>query len=145
MRKVFFSFEYSDVARAMIVRNSWVTQGTKAAGFIDAADFEEIKRQGDNAIKRWINSQLNGTSVTVVLVGEFTCKSRWVKYEIERSIEIGNGLLGVDISKIEDLKGNTSERCGQIPAGYPFYLWNNNNGYKNLGDWNEKAAKQAGR
>jgi len=145
MRKVFFSFEYSDVARAMVVRNSWVTQGTKAAGFIDAADFEEIERQGDNAIKRWINSQLNGTSVTVVLVGQFTCKSRWVKYEIERSIEIGNGLLGVDISKIEDLKGNTSERCGEIPAGYPFYLWYKENGYENLGTWIEKAAKQAGR
>lgn len=39
-RKVFFSFKYKDVSRAMIVRNSWVTQGTQAAGFVDAADFE---------------------------------------------------------------------------------------------------------
>ena len=43
-RRVFFSFEYDhDVSRAMVVRNSWVTQGKEAAGFIDAADFEEIR------------------------------------------------------------------------------------------------------
>ena len=145
MRKVFFSFKYEDVSRAMVVRNSWVAQGREAAGFIDAADFETIKRQGDQAIKNWIDKQLNGTSVTVVLVGEKTCDSRWVKYEIEKSIYIGNGLLGIDISKIRDLQGNTSERCGKIPKGYEFYLWNNDDGYHKMGDWIEKAAKNAGR
>lgn len=144
-RRVFFSFKYEDVSRAMVVRNSWVTQGKEAAGFIDAADFEKIKRQGDAAIKRWIDDQLNGTSVTVVLVGQKTCSSRWVKYEIEKSIAIGNGLLGIDISKIKDLQGNTSERCGEIPAGYSFYLWFQNDGYNNMGKWIEKAAKDAGR
>ena len=123
VRNVFFGFKYEDVSRAMVVRNSWVIQGREAAGFIDAADFEEIKKQGDDAIKNWIDRQLEGTSVTVVLVGEKTCNSRWVKYEIEKSKEIGNGLLGIDISKIEDLQGNTSQRCGQIPEGFNFYLW----------------------
>lgn len=129
----------------MVVRNSWVTQGKDAAGFIDAADFEKLKRQGDDAIQRWIDTQLKGTSVTVVLVGEKTCTSRWVKYEIEKSKAIGNGLLGIDISKIKDLQGNTTDRCGQIPSGYSFYLWYKENGYKNMGDWIEKAAKDSGR
>jgi hypothetical protein len=129
----------------MVVRNSWVTQGTQAAGFIDAADFEKVKRQGDAAIQRWIDEQIKGTSVTVVLVGQHTCNSRWVKYEIEKSIAVGNGLLGIDISKIKDLQGNTSERCGELPKGYSFYHWNNDDGYKNLGAWIEKAAKEAGR
>ena len=144
-RRTFFSFKYKDISRAMIVRNSWVTQGKEAAGFIDAADFEEVKRKGDTAIKNWIDSQLQGTSVTVVLVGEKTCSSRWVKYEIEKSIEIGNGLLGIDVSKIKDLQGNTLDRCGKIPNGYNFYLWNKDEGYKNMEDWIEKAAKDAGR
>ena len=144
-RRVFFSFEYSDVSRAMVVRNSWVTKGKEAAGFVDAAEFEEIKKKGDSAIKRWIDSQLKGTSVTVVLVGKNTCSSKWVKYEIEKSIEIGNGLLGIDISKIKDLQGKTTDRCGEIPKGYQFYLWNKDEGYKNIGKWIEKAAKDAGR
>ncbi len=129
----------------MVVRNSWVTQGRVAAGFVDKAKFESIKKQGDQAIRNWIDKQLEGTSVTVVLVGQHTCASRWVKYEIEQSKERGNGLLGVDISKIKDLKGNTSDRCGQIPKGYDFYLWNKEDGYTNLGSWIEKAAKAAGR
>ena len=148
MRKVFFSYKYKDdVSRANVVRNSWVTQGKEAAGFIDAADFEEIKRQGDTAIQDWIDSQLKGTSVTVVLVGQRTCSSRWVRYEIERSIEIGNGLLGIDISKIKDLQGNTSQLCDEIPIpkDYLFYSWDKDDGYNKMGDWIEKAAKQAGR
>ena len=139
-RRTFFSFKYKDVSRAMVVRNSWVTQGKEASGFIDAADFEEVKKKGDTAIKNWIDGQLKGTSVTVVLVGEKTCDSRGVKYEIEKSIEIGNGLLGIDVSKIKDLQGNTSDRCGKRPKGYDFYLWNSDDGYQNMGDWIEKAA-----
>jgi hypothetical protein len=144
-RRVFFSFEYGDVSRAMVVRNSWVTQGRIAAGFIDAAAFEELKRKGDTAIKNWINSQLDGTSVTVVLVGQNTCDSKWVKYEIDKSIDRGNGLLGIDISKIKDFKGDTTKRCGQIPKGYSFYLWNKEDGYNNMSKWIEEAAKLAGK
>ncbi len=145
-RRVFFSFKYKkDVSRAMIVRNSWVTQGKEAAGFIDAADFENLKKKGDAAIQAWIDAQMVGTSVTVVLVGDATCSSRWVKYEIEKSKARGNGLLGIDVSKIKDLAGNTTERCGKIPAGYEFHLWNKDDGYNNMGAWIEKAAKAAGK
>jgi MTH538 TIR-like domain (DUF1863) len=144
-RRVFFSFEYIDVSRAMVVRNCSVTKGKEPAGFIDAAEFEKLEKQGDSAVKAWINDQLAGTSVTAVLIGAKTCTSKWVKYEIEESINRGNGLLGIDISKIKDFNGNTTERCGQIPAGYSFYLWFKNDGYENIGDWIEKAAKDAGK
>ena len=144
-RRVFFSFEYEhDVSRAMVVRNSWVTQGREAAGFVDAAAFEEVKKGGDAAIKRWIRDQLHGTSVTVVLVGSDTCASRYVQYEIDQSKAKGNGLLGIDVSKIKDLNGNTSERCNRIPEGYAFYYWNRDHGYSNMGAWIEKAAQDAG-
>jgi MTH538 TIR-like domain (DUF1863) len=144
-RRVFFSLEYSDVTRAMVVRNSAVTKGKEAAGFIDAAEFEKLEKRGDAAVKAWIDAQLVGTSVTAVLVGAKTCTSKWVIYETEQSIKRVNGLLGIDISKIKDFNGHTTERCGRIPAGYSFYLWNNDNGYENIGDWIEKAAKDAGK
>jgi hypothetical protein len=143
-RRVFFSFEYEDVSRAMVVRNSWITKG-EAAGFVDAAAFEEIEEEGEAAVKKWIDGQLTNTSVTAVLVGSGTCSSKWVNYEIDKSIARGNGLLGIDISKIKDFKGNTTERCGRIPSGYSFYLWNNDKGYENLGTWVEDAAKAAGK
>lgn len=89
-RKVFFSFQYEDVQRAMNVRNSNVIASDTKVGFIDKADFEEVERKGDAAIKKWIKDQLYGTSVTVVLVGAKTDKSKWVKYEIEQSMVLSH-------------------------------------------------------
>lgn len=144
-RKVFFSFKYDDVQRAMNVRNSNVISGALKSGFIDKADFEAVEKQGEKAIQKWIDEQLTGTSVTVVLVGANTHKSKWVKYEIEQSIARGNGLLTIDISKIADLNGNTTDCCSLRAQGYKHYLWNNDSGRDNLGTWIEAAAKAAGR
>ena len=144
-RKVFFSFKYEDLSRAMVVRNSCIAQGKDCAGFIDKINFEEIKKKGDRAIKNWIDKQLEGTSVTVLLVGEKTCKSRWVEYEIRRSMERGNGLIGIDISKIKNLQGEQSQRCGKIPRSYDFYLWDKDDGYHNIGNWIEDATKKVGK
>ena len=72
-RQSFFSFRYkNDNWRAGIVRGSWVTQDRKASGFFDKAEWEEVKRKSDSAIETWIDGQLNGTSVTVVLIGSDT-------------------------------------------------------------------------
>jgi MTH538 TIR-like domain (DUF1863) len=144
-RKVFFSFKYDDVQRAMNVRNSNVITGAIKSGFIDKADFEEVERKGDNAIKAWIDKQLEGTTVTVVLVGANTNKSRWVKYEIDQSIARGNGILTIDISKIKDMDGNTTECCSLRVKGYNHHLWNSGNGRDNLGKWVEDAAVAAGK
>ncbi|MCW0350737.1 TIR domain-containing protein [Pantoea ananatis] len=144
-RKVFFSFQYEDVQRAMVVRNSNVIASDTKVGFIDKAEFEEVERKGDAAIKQWINEQLDGTSVTVVLVGATTDDSKWVKYEIEQSIERGNGILTIDISKIADLKGNTTDCCSLRVPDATHYLWNNQKGHEHLGEWVEAAAKAAGK
>ena len=119
VRKVFFSFHYErDGWRANVVRNSWVTKPDREeAGFIDAAEFEEIQRQGDQNVKRWINSQLVGTSVTVVLIGAETYSRKWVRYEIIKSFDKGNGLLGIYIHKIKD-KDRKIDFRGKNPFEY---------------------------
>lgn len=144
-RKVFFSFKYDDVHRAMNVRNSNVIGGVVKSGFIDKADFEKVEREGDKAIRTWIDNQLSGTSVTVVLIGANTHKSKWVRYEIEQSIARGNGLLTIDISKIADMQGNTTDCCSLRASGYNHYLWYKNDGRTNLGAWVEAAAQAAGK
>lgn len=146
-RKVFFSFHYSrDAWRVGQVRNCQVVSGYNKNPFYDKAQWETIKRMGDETIKNWINEQLSGTSVTVVLIGKETSERRWVKYEIKRSIELGKGLIGIDISKIKDQYGNTDETGkNPLPLGYKKYLWNNDNGRENLGKWIEEAAAKAGK
>ena len=143
-RKVFFSFKYEDVHRAMNVRNSNVNGGVLKSGFIDKAEFEKVEREGDKAIKSWIDNQLNGTSVTVVLIGASTDKSKWVKYEIEQSIARGNGILTIDISKIKDLHEQTTTCCSLRVKGYPHYQCNNGKGRENLGQWAQDAATAPG-
>lgn len=162
VRKAFFSFHYgNDVWRANQVRNSWVTkENTEAAGFVDAADFEKVEKAGEDAIKKWINKQLEGTSVTVVLIGSETSNRPYVKYELQNSYEKGNGMLGIYIHNLKDKDGRTSikgsNHFGEIgkdsngqsvyfSIAYPCYDWMDDDGYENMGQWIEAAAKKAGR
>ena len=157
-RRVFFSFHYEeDINRSMVVRNSWVTQGKEVAGFIDKVEFEKVKKEGKEAICRWIDKQLVGTSVTVVLIGKETLNRPFVQYEIRKSVERGNAIIGVCIHNIKDMitqktsvKGNPHTIIGyydgKIPAYFDdicdgLYDYLEDNGYCNLGIWIEEAAK----
>ena len=148
-RHTFFSFHYErDVWRAGQVRNSWVTQERVVSGFFDKAAWEEVKKQGDAAVKAWIDTQLKGTSVTVVLIGAETAGRDYVNYEITQSWAKGNGLLGVYIHNLKDAaqkadtKGAnpfnqwTFKRNGAV-VSIPAYDWVSDNGYANLGSCRE--------
>ena len=138
------------------VRNSWVAKPDReTAGFIDAASWEEVKKKGEDAIKKWIADQLNGTSVTIVLIGAETASRDWVMHEIKESYKKGNGLLGIRIHNIKDQNQRT-DSMGDNPFDklyieengvkkylsqiYQTYDWINNDGYNNLGKWVEAAA-----
>ena len=44
-RKTFFSFHYApDCWRASQIKNSWVTQDRKSAGFFNSVEWEEVKK-----------------------------------------------------------------------------------------------------
>jgi hypothetical protein len=103
---------------------------------------------------------MNGTSVTVVLIGATTSESKWVKYEIENSVHRGNGLLGVYVHNQKDSSGYTSARGSnpfdnvsvvtpygnrRLSESVPTYDWVTDDGYSRLGEWIEAAAKKAGR
>src|SRR5262245_47478835 len=110
-RRVFFSFHYErDAWRAGQVRNSWVTKDREDAGFWDAAAWQEVKKKGDDAVERWIDSELNGTSATVVLIGTETADREYVGYEIKQSYIKRNGIIGIYIHNIKDSNGRTDVR-----------------------------------
>jgi hypothetical protein len=159
-RKVFFSFHYErDAQRAAVVRNHAVTkEHDEAAGYVDKAAWESIKNDGDAAIKKWINEQLKGTSVTVVLIGPETDSREWVKYELRESYSKGNGLLGVTLHNIKDFAGKTDTAgsayfgpLGKDTGGNDVYFssvakvydWILNDGYNNFGKWVEEAVSAA--
>ena len=157
-RRVFFSFHYeNDINRVMIVRNSWVTQGKEVAGFYDEAEFEQVKRRGKEAVYKWIDKQLEGTSVTVVLIGTETLNRPYVRCEIRKSLQRGNAIIGVYINNIKDMrtkmtssKGNVHTIIGYYKNDSPAYFdevvdgiydYTFDDGYYHLGEWIERAAE----
>ena len=79
-RNAFYSFHYAqDAWRATQVRNMGVVDGNRPAS---DNDWEQIKRGGEDAIKKWIANQLSGRSVTIVLIGRGTAGRKWINYEL---------------------------------------------------------------
>lgn len=105
-RFVFFSFDYSDVGnfRVNVVRNSWLLKNRQET-FVDGSIWETAKSKGEAHLKTLIEDGLNRTSVTAVLIGQGTANRRWVNYEIVKSFERGNGILGVHINRIRGKDG----------------------------------------
>lgn len=92
-RKAFYSFHYKqDNWRVSQVRNIGVIDGNQPAS---DNDWETIKKGGDKAIKKWIDDQLNGKSVAIVLIGEKTAGRKWINYEIENAWNNNKGVLGI--------------------------------------------------
>ncbi len=161
-RKVFFSFHYkNDIRRVVQVRNSWrIRNGNDTQPFMDKADWETLKRSSDNAIENWIEKQLKGTSVTVVLIGSDTFNRPWVRHEINRSHLLGKGMIGVYIHNVKDPQTGTCSK-GKNPFDYwyieengrkkyfseiyPTYDWVTGDGYNKIEGWIEAAARKAGR
>jgi len=105
-RNVFFSFHYAeDCHRVSQIRNIGAIHGNPVAR---DNDWESITRGGDAAIEKWIDSQLEGTSCTVVLIGAHTAGRKWITHEIIRSWNRGNGVLGIYINGLRNLVGVTS-------------------------------------
>jgi hypothetical protein len=159
VRKVFFSFHYErDIRRVTQVRNSWVVRlNGEAQPFYDKAQWENIKRSG---VEKWIEEQLKGTSVTVILIGAETYYRPWVRHEIKRSYKLGKGILAIHIHNIKDpLTGTgsvglnpldywTIDQNGKkvsFSSLYKTYDWVKDDGYNNFASWIEFAAKAAGR
>ncbi len=151
-RKLFFSFHFGrDAWRAGQVRNSDLIPNEDEHGFIDAVDWEEVQRKGPDSIKRWIDEQFEGTSVTVVLIGAETHTRKWVNYEIRESWKRGNAIIGIYIHQVRNPDQST-DTAGINPLDRihftdgttlssvcPTYDWVDNDGRNNLGTWAEEA------
>ena len=123
-RPVFLSFCYDDdVTRVQLIRNMGMVEEQQ---ILSPNDFEQVRRSGDAAIKRWIDNQLMYKQCVIVLVGENTANRPYVRYEIMKAKEKKIPMFGIYIHNLKDLSGRTS-RQGKDPfvevLGY-------NSGYK---------------
>lgn len=151
-RKVFFSFHFKrDSWRAGQVRNADLLADEDEYGVIDAAEWEKIEREGNDAIARWIQGQLKSTSITVVLIGAETDGRTWIDYEIAESWKRGNAVVGLYVHNVKDKDGKTDVKGTnpldrlKLKNGKPLssvcktYDWVTDDGRANLGTWVEDA------
>jgi len=120
-RRIFISFNHSDTDK--------VNGFLGLRNIIDNFEFynhkldHRINSNDTNYICRVIREEyIKPASVTVVLIGNHTSESDWVKWEIAESKRLGKGLLGI---KLKDTDGI-------IPEGLP---------HNHIGNWQpEKFA-----
>lgn len=95
-RGIFISFQHKNRNQAkgfnLLHHNTSVDITFRGRHFLDP-----IKSDNKDYIWRRIKEQLVGTSVTVVLLGERTHRSVWVKREIEESVARGNGVVAIEL------------------------------------------------
>lgn len=107
-RKVFLSFHYdNDVRRVAQIKQMGALEGQP---LLHANKWEEIKRRGDEAIKRWINDHMRDAECVIVLIGSQTAGRRWVRYEIEKAWGDRKGLMGVYIHNLKDPQTGKSSK-----------------------------------
>ena len=146
-RTVSFSFHYQrDIWRVNQIRNIPNITGVAAAGFKDASLWEEAKKKSDDAIKKMIDNALIGTSVTVVLIGAKTAGRKFINYEIQKSLDRGNGIVGIEIHHLKNSNGET-DVAGDTPykigaAGFKVYKYVD---AEKMAARIEEAAKLAGK
>lgn len=163
-RQVFYSFHYEqDSRRAAQIRNIGVIEGNRP---VSDNEWETVKRGGDDAIRRWINSNLEYRSCLIVLIGQHTSERRWVEYEICQAWNKGMGVFGIYIHNIKDPLFCKFGYSGKSNMGYnPFHKIKFKNGYplssvvkcynpnsydayrdiaNNIETWVELAIKQRG-
>ncbi len=108
-RQVFYSFHYAnDVFRVQTIRNIGAFDGNEPAS---PNTWEEVKKGGDTAIKKWIDDNMKGRSCVVVLVGSETADRAWVRYEIKKAWEEGKGVVGIYIHNV---------KCAKLIKDNPF-------------------------
>jgi len=160
VRRVYFSFHYkNDIHRVARIRNSGVIK-EEAQPFIDKAEWEKLKQTGDNNIQKWIDDQMDGTSVLILCIGLETYTRRWVKHEIKKAYRENRGILGIYMNGMKDLQQNSIGR-GRNPLDdfhitennqkkylssiFKTYSWNDDDGYNNIENWIANAASAVGR
>jgi hypothetical protein len=111
-RRVFFSFHFQrDIFRVNQIRNHDVTKKNHdIVPFYDSSLWEESQKKGTETLRKLINTSLEKSTVTCVLIGAETAKRRWVLYEIAESLRRGNAIFGVYLHNMKNVDRQTDEQ-----------------------------------
>jgi glycerophosphoryl diester phosphodiesterase len=93
-RNIFISFAYEDIDEVNLLRAQSKNELSEIA-FSDWSISEAFDSNSGDYIRRQITERIKQTSLTVVYVSSSTAKSKWVEWEVTKSLELGKKVLAV--------------------------------------------------
>lgn len=93
-KNVFISFAFEDLNEVNLLRGQ-AKNDKLDLEFNDRSVHEPYDSERAEYIRQRLGDRINQCSTTVVYLSEDTAKSNWVKWEIEKSLELGKRVIGV--------------------------------------------------
>ena len=157
-KKVYFCFNHEEDADFVaIVKNSWVMKGLMDSGLYNDDEYKLFKNYNYNDLCRLINNKIEETDVTIVLIGENTLDNPIVKFEILKSYDIDNAIIGIDINRIINgdrhkpkVEIDPHKQIGEFFDNTPIYFdeicdeyydYLMDDGFQFMGKWIENATQ----
>jgi len=139
-RRIFISYHHKDQMKAKGF-NLLKWNKNVDIDFVGRHLLDPVNSTNRRYIQGKVLERLAGTSVTIVIVGKDTYKSHWVKWEIEQSLEKGNGILAIKLDDSYSLPINSQVGGALDEAGAEIIGWDPHS----FNDAIERAAIGTGR
>jgi len=120
-RMVYFAFSFADIMRVNNVRQNGklgAPEVNKSRQFKDRSIWESRNINTDEGLKTLMRNGIKFSSTVCVLIGTSTWFSRWVRYEIARSVIDEKGLFAIHINSIKHLERREPDEFGMNPLNF---------------------------
>lgn len=102
-KKVFISYDYDNDKNYKNLLLAWDENSDFDFGMSDQSADVSINSTNSATIKRAISAKINNATYFLCIIGKDTNKSDWVKWEIDKAVELNKKIIAVKIDS-----GNTS-------------------------------------
>lgn len=102
-RRIFISFDYDNDRHYKNLLVAWDKNDIFDFAFFDGSVTVPVNSDKAGPIRRVISQRISNCSHLLCIVGEYTHKSSWVEWEIEKAVSLNKNIIAVKTAK-----GNTT-------------------------------------
>ena len=92
---IFISHSWDHVADLMNLRRLLENRGYFKVKFLETPPHDPINSQNSNYIKSVIKTHIQASNVVIGMAGVYASHSEWMKWELDKAIELNKPILGV--------------------------------------------------
>jgi len=96
-KEIFISYDYDNDKHYKNLLVAWDKNSEFDFNFYDASVTVAVDSTDAGVIKRVISSRISSANHFLCIIGEKTSESNWIKWEIDKAIELNKKIIGVKI------------------------------------------------